>query len=211
VSAKPSFLRTIILLLLLFGGLASSIVHAQTSPQYPELAKQLLQTGYPRLLIHAQGAESKKVWTEFGAPAFELLAADTVADPLARMLALEVMHLQNASPALESELQAAVYARVLATHALDFDNPWGSPDHLGPLSLHVVAIGPSALSSLRPLLRDSRELYFDGPHPLHKRKDAGPRVKDLTASIMCAIQGQEYVYLSKAKQRDRWIRKMVRG
>ena len=151
------------------------------------------------------------MWLENGSKAFDLIAKDPKAAPLVRMFAIEVMHRNEAVPSLSKADEAAAYLKVLTTRALDADNPWGDSEHLGPLSERVIACGKDAIPALKPILKDKRLLFFQGPRPELDGKDKGPRLKDLAVSMVCMIQGWDEVYGATPRDRDIFAKSVLRG
>ncbi len=190
-------------------GMCPMLLHSQlptAAAPTENLENRLIKAGYSKLFIHYDGAEAHSVFQSDGQQALEGLAVDTSASAVARMFACEIIYTVGSTPGLPQLLQAEIYLRMLVSLGLHADNPWGKPDHLVGLSARVTSLGEAALPALRPLLKNKRLLYYQGPRPLIKGKNNDPRVKDLAASMMCAVQNKSYSFQEKAKERDRWIK-----
>ena len=190
-------------------GMCPMLLHSQlptAAAPTENLENRLTHAGYSKLFVHHDGAEAHAFWQIDGQLALEAVATDTSASAVARMFACEIIYAVGSTPRLPQLLQAEIYLRVLVSSGLDADNPWGKPEHLVGLSARVTSLGEAALPALRPLLKNKRLLYYQGPRPYIKAKDNGPRVKDLAASMMCAVQNKAYKFQEKAKERDRWIK-----
>ncbi len=206
-SPKLRYLAIFVLLGLM--GICPMLLHSQlptAAAPTENLENRLPQAGYSKLFVHHDGAEAHAFWQNDGQLALEAVATDTSASAIARMFACEIIYAVRSTPRLPQRLQAEVYLQVLVSLGLDADNPWGKPDHLVGLSARVTSLGETALPALRPLLKNKRFLYYQGPRPLIKGKNNDPRVKDLAASMMCAVQNKSYSFQEKAKERDRWIK-----
>jgi hypothetical protein len=205
--AKLFWLSKIMLMLIMGGHPMLLLCQLPTSAVPTEnLENRLVKSGYSKLFIHHDGAEAHAFWQSDGQLALESVATDTSASAVARMFACEIIYAVGSTPNLTQILQAEIYLRVLVSSGLDADNPWGKPEHLVGLSARVTSLGKAALPALRPLLKNKRLLYYQGPRPHIKGKNNDPRVKDLAASMMCAVQNKPYSFQEKAKQRDRWIK-----
>ncbi|MEY3444147.1 MAG: hypothetical protein RLZZ519_2428 [Bacteroidota bacterium] len=206
-SATLNWLARIVLIGLM--GMCPMLLLCQlptAAAQTRDLENRLIKSGYSKLFIHYDGAEAHSVFQSDGQQALEGLAVDTSASAVARMFACEIIYAVGSTPRLPQLLQAEIYLRVLVSLGLHADNPWGNPEHLVGLSARVTSLGEAALPALRPLLKNKRLLYYQGPRPRVRGKDNGPRVKDLAASMICAVQNKPYSFPEKAKKRDRWIK-----
>jgi hypothetical protein len=169
------------------------------------LADQLTEAGYGKLFQYAGQVELHRLYDQHGQAAFERLAGDASATSLARLLACEVLYFQSQAPRLAVAAQALVYVAVLDAQSIGSANPWGTPRDPNILGQRIIRFGADAVPFLIDLLGNTTVLSYAGSREATSGNLYQYRIKDLAASLICAIRGVPYVFQQDFGGRDAWI------
>ncbi len=187
--------------------MTSTTVGTETSQTLPDA---LREAGYRGLFLRLGSNDNDRVrqlWEQYGLDGFTAVIADPSADTHARFLAAEVVyHVRAALPETSPpDLLAVAYAAALADNFTGSANPWGLPETLGEVSLHVLELGQAATPHFLPLLDDDTPLSYAGSEEATIGNRYGYRVKDVAAFLLSRVEMASYGVVVDAEERDRRI------
>jgi len=174
------------------------------------LEKQLLDLGYTNLFLRLNEKDLYAIWEQANAPEqLARLVFDESASHEARFLAAEILfRKQETFPAQDSvERLAKLYA--IALQNAQSGNLWGLPGHLDSLPAeHYVSLGESAIPTLIPLLRDEREVVYEGSWQATYGNRYRYRVKEFAAFYISQILDIPYEVHVEPTERDAEIERL---
>lgn len=177
---------------------------AQIGRDTSRLEKQLLELGYTDLFLRLNDEHLSAIWKQDDAPEqLARLVFDESASHEARFLAAEILfRKQESFPAQDGvERLAKVYG--IALQNAQIGNLWGLPGYLDGLAgEHYVSLGEPAIPTLIPLLRDEREVFYEGSREATYANAYRYRVKDFAAFYISQILDIPYEIHLKPTERD---------
>ncbi|WP_428265896.1 hypothetical protein [Haliangium sp.] len=171
------------------------------------LVEALVEAGYRGLFMSLGSDRVDELWNEHGLAGFSALLADPAIDDQARFLAAEVVYRVNNDWPENAplDLLAAAYAAALANDYIGAANPWGLPETLGVVSLHVLEMGQAATPHFLALLDDDTPVQYAGSEGATIGNRYRYRVKDIAAFLVSCIEMSAYGVSEDPDERDRRI------
>jgi hypothetical protein len=178
---------------------------SKTPTASSSLATQLTETGYESLFLTQDLSDLQALVDQFGEAAFDDLVRDSTASYHPRLLAAEGLFALQKQPTASAAQLAQIYVAALEQQFLNIANPWGTPKALGNLSKRILEFGADAVPFLIDLLGNTTVLSYAGSREATSGNLYQYRIKDLAASLICAIRGVTYVFQQDFGERDAWI------